>query len=428
MFAPYSTRFVRLCVALLLPVVGILSGCSPADSSTAAISMAASTPPAIKTSEKSVAAPSADDGPETWFAMFIEGAKVGYAHNQTTKFTESGKTLAKIDEEVNLSVNRNGQRTDQRIVSSGVETSDGELLRFQSTIDSAIPEPIITTGTMHAGQMILETKTTGKTIPKPFTSPRPIRHRRVSMRPNWFAGRQADAAGRNSQTHGLDARLQSSGRDSTDGPQYRARQTAQPLRRSVARRLDGDDARRKCNPFGVVDQPRRASAQDGDRGAASGHLSHHARYRGSRRTEPGRFRSAAFRRSCRSIGRWNMRKPRNVFAIAYSWLRKTRAACLPPARRKRSGRSIRTPPKWKSVPCDRINRTADLQTWAKAACLAGSSPTDLLRRASATGQRRPPAEQFGAKRCARGSSRWQKEAAGSRARPILEETAVAAPN
>jgi len=95
--------------------------------------------------------------------MFIQGAKVGSGRTSTTRIVEGGKILSRIEEEITFSVSRNGQRTDEKIVSSGVETLDGGLLRFQTEINSG-QEPIITRGAVRGGQLAFETTTTGKRL------------------------------------------------------------------------------------------------------------------------------------------------------------------------------------------------------------------------------------------------------------------------
>jgi Transglutaminase-like superfamily len=104
-----------------------------------------------------------NDSQDQWFAMFIQGVKVGHGWALESRLVDHGKTLLQIEEQVNFSVNRNGQRTDETIKSTGVETLDGEPLRFETEINSG-QEPIVTKGTIRDGQIAFQTVTTGKTV------------------------------------------------------------------------------------------------------------------------------------------------------------------------------------------------------------------------------------------------------------------------
>lgn len=99
---------------------------------------------------------------ESWYAMFVEGNKVGYGRTAVTSLATGSRPLSKLEEQVFFSVSRNGQKTEEKIVSTGIETATGELLSFSTEIDAG-PEPIVTQGELHGGQMKFQTMTTGKT-------------------------------------------------------------------------------------------------------------------------------------------------------------------------------------------------------------------------------------------------------------------------
>jgi hypothetical protein len=153
-------RHVFLLLAL---ACSIAPGCSTAESSDST-----SGPPPNESSTLSIAtnepSPAAQppNSRETWFAMYIEGVKVGYGRTSSAKFVERGAALERIEEEVNFAVNRNGQRTEEKIASVGIEKPGGEVLRFETEIDSG-PEPIVTQGKVRGDQLLFTTKTTGKT-------------------------------------------------------------------------------------------------------------------------------------------------------------------------------------------------------------------------------------------------------------------------
>ena len=95
--------------------------------------------------------------------MFVEGSKVGYGRTAVMPLIEQGRQLSKIEEQVSFSVSRNGQRTDEKIVSTALETPAGELVRFQ-TETNAGPEPMIMRGEVRGGEMQFATQTTGKNL------------------------------------------------------------------------------------------------------------------------------------------------------------------------------------------------------------------------------------------------------------------------
>jgi hypothetical protein len=102
--------------------------------------------------------------------MFIQGVKVGWGRTAISRVMERGNALSRIEEEITFSVNRNGQRTDEKIVSNGVETIEGEFVRFSTEINAG-PEPIVTRGEVRDGQLVFETTTTGKTVPSAIPWP-----------------------------------------------------------------------------------------------------------------------------------------------------------------------------------------------------------------------------------------------------------------
>lgn len=97
---------------------------------------------------------------DAWFSLFIEGKKIGYGKTVTTRVADHGQELRAVVDEVHLSLGRNGQTSEQRIVSTGVETPAGQLLRFRTKIDSGAA-PIVTIGEVRDGDMCFQTLSTG---------------------------------------------------------------------------------------------------------------------------------------------------------------------------------------------------------------------------------------------------------------------------
>jgi transglutaminase-like putative cysteine protease len=107
---------------------------------------------------------------ETWDAVFIRGAKVGYARTVTIPVEQEGIPLVRIETVHVLSVQRAGQPTEQRIVSTSIETPDGKLLRFVGEVHAG-STPMRVTGVVNDGRLTLTTDAGGKpevtTIPWP---------------------------------------------------------------------------------------------------------------------------------------------------------------------------------------------------------------------------------------------------------------------
>ena len=155
---------LRTALLVLWPAFCLLGGCSSAESndlSAGSVTHESNVGP--KAISESALAENDSDSREIWFAMYIEGVKVGYGRTATARFVDRGNTLNRIEEEVNFAVNRNGQRTEEKIASVGAETPSGELLRFQTEINSG-QDPIVTKGEVRDGKMVFSTTTTGKSL------------------------------------------------------------------------------------------------------------------------------------------------------------------------------------------------------------------------------------------------------------------------
>ena len=158
-----SKWLLAMALALAAPALG--AGCSTSQAGDPPADSSATTTPADDGGSAAAAAacPETGDSQTSWFAMFIQGVKVGYGRTSTAPLIERGKTLSRVEEQVHFSVNRNGQQTEEQITSEGVETPSGELLRFATKIDTG-EEPIVTQAEIHDGQIDFRTTTTGKTV------------------------------------------------------------------------------------------------------------------------------------------------------------------------------------------------------------------------------------------------------------------------
>ncbi len=154
-------RSSALLAASILAGLTVWAGCSAAESASTTTDAA----PAPAKSAPAVAvdpdpAPPVDNSQDGWFTMFIEGNKVGHGRTLTKRLVDHGQDLNQVEEEVHFSVTRNGQPSEGRIVSTGIETPAGQLLRFRTEIESG-SAPIVTTGEVRDGEMSFQTISTG---------------------------------------------------------------------------------------------------------------------------------------------------------------------------------------------------------------------------------------------------------------------------
>jgi len=102
------------------------------------------------------------DPREWWEGIYAYGTKIGWGHTQITDREESGHKVFEIDNRNQLAVDRSGQRIVIEIATTSVETPGGELLRFHTDMTSG-GSRTVTSGRVADGQLIVDTKTSGKT-------------------------------------------------------------------------------------------------------------------------------------------------------------------------------------------------------------------------------------------------------------------------
>ena len=98
---------------------------------------------------------------ETWDALFLSGAKVGYCRTTITDTVEEDAKRVRIDTTNCVTVNRSGQSTEHTITATSIETPGGGLVRFSCRI-AVGRTPTQFTGSMDGNQLIVTTETAGK--------------------------------------------------------------------------------------------------------------------------------------------------------------------------------------------------------------------------------------------------------------------------
>ncbi|MEX2137697.1 MAG: transglutaminase-like domain-containing protein [Pirellulales bacterium] len=163
-------RFARCKLLPFAVVVGLVAaGCSRQTDATSPppvrTAIRAQTERETSTAAKASASPakiSAQGHPkETWDAIYLGGVKVGYCRTQTSDFVEDETKGVRVDSTNSVTVNRAGQRSKLSIVSTSIETPTGELVRFQTRLDSGTT-PTDFTGQVEGNELVVETVTAGK--------------------------------------------------------------------------------------------------------------------------------------------------------------------------------------------------------------------------------------------------------------------------
>lgn len=98
---------------------------------------------------------------ETWDALFLSGAKVGYSRTTIADVVENGAKHVRIDSTNTVVVNRSAQRTEHTIVATGIETPEGRLVRFFTRLQSGANSTTFN-GRVDGNDLVVITETAGK--------------------------------------------------------------------------------------------------------------------------------------------------------------------------------------------------------------------------------------------------------------------------
>ncbi|MBL8830288.1 MAG: transglutaminase family protein, partial [Planctomycetaceae bacterium] len=97
---------------------------------------------------------------ETWDAIYLQGSKVGWVHT-LAKPDPDNAGMQITETEFVMSIERFGQKTEQRVKSTSWETTDGQLIFFKTEAFQG-PNPVRTQGTALNGQLELVTMRDGR--------------------------------------------------------------------------------------------------------------------------------------------------------------------------------------------------------------------------------------------------------------------------
>ncbi len=116
---------------------------------------------ATKTAHAS--APAESSAPrETWDLLFLQRSRIGFTHSTISDAVEKGRAQIKVEQESRLAVKRFGEQTEQTMKFVCLETPDGELVRFESTVELG-GAPTVSSGSVEGDQLVIATTTQGKT-------------------------------------------------------------------------------------------------------------------------------------------------------------------------------------------------------------------------------------------------------------------------
>jgi hypothetical protein len=149
-------QFAALKTAALAGACCLLTFCGcPASKSTPESSVS---PPKIPV--KSADRPDRED----WELCFVQGVRVGYVHTAYYRTSEAGKPAVRIEGDMHIAINRNGEQIKQQFRSTSMETPEGRLLRFKSEMQMGTA-PLIITGVVVGNRLHMETTSPGKNVP-----------------------------------------------------------------------------------------------------------------------------------------------------------------------------------------------------------------------------------------------------------------------
>jgi hypothetical protein len=131
-------------LVLLGAVAVALSGCQPAREA------------------KPAAATAQETASQTlWESFYLQGAKIGYGQTTIKHVSRGGQSLVQTESLNHLSITRFGQTSNQDLRMTSLETLDGKLVQFQTSVSFG-PVPTVVTGKVVGDKLQLSTATQGQ--------------------------------------------------------------------------------------------------------------------------------------------------------------------------------------------------------------------------------------------------------------------------
>ncbi len=145
-----ARRLVLLvsCLALVL-----FPACGPSVSQDA--------PPHVSTSPTSPEDTAAAPGEDIWDVFYLQDSKIGYGRTTERPVTRDGRQRIEVESLNHLEITRFGQKSQQDVKMSTLETPEGQLLSF-TTEATFGPSPTVVRGEVEGGEMVITTETQGR--------------------------------------------------------------------------------------------------------------------------------------------------------------------------------------------------------------------------------------------------------------------------
>ena len=104
---------------------------------------------------------------EDWELCFVQGIRVGYVQTAYYRTLEAGKPALRIEGDMHVAINRNGEEIKQQFRSTSIETPEGRLLRFKSEMQMGTA-PLLITGLVVGNRLHMETDIAGQKSTKRY--------------------------------------------------------------------------------------------------------------------------------------------------------------------------------------------------------------------------------------------------------------------
>jgi Transglutaminase-like superfamily len=121
-----------------------------------AIAMATAVPACQKTD-----AAAKGDEREIWEVYYLQGAKIGYGRTNIRELSRAGRRLVAVDSLNHLVISRFGQKAEQEVTLSTLESPTGELVEFKTEMASG-PSPATVSGHVVGKELVIEVGTKGR--------------------------------------------------------------------------------------------------------------------------------------------------------------------------------------------------------------------------------------------------------------------------
>jgi hypothetical protein len=115
---------------------------------------------AVPACQKTDAAAKGDER-EIWEVFYLQGAKIGYARTNIRELSRGGRRLVAVDSLNHLVISRFGQKAEQEVTMSTLESPAGQLLEFKTEMASG-PSPATVSGHVVGKELVIEVGTKGR--------------------------------------------------------------------------------------------------------------------------------------------------------------------------------------------------------------------------------------------------------------------------